>query len=280
MNQFDQPQVDIGRFRPIILIFFALLALIVGWSWITVTIQPGYAGLLYHTLSDGINPEEPPMEQGLRFIAPWNDVRIYEIRQNEKSETLTVLSSNLLDIKLDVTVFYQPIYAKLGYLEVERGKNYETDVVIPVMRSVAREVLAKYLPEEINTTKREVIEQEIFDTAKRKLEGNYVQLNDILIRNITLPDKLRASIEKKLQQEQESLEYEFRLEKEQKEAERKRIEAEGIRNFQKIVTQSITDQLLKWKGIEATEKLSSSQNAKVVVIGAGKDGLPIILGDN
>ena len=94
-----------------------------------------------------------------------------------------------------------------------------------------------------------------------------------------MPDKLRASIEKKLQQEQESLEYEFRLEKEKKEAERKRIEAEGIQNFQRIVSQSITDKLLKWKGIEATEKLASSENAKIVVVGSGKDGLPIILGD-
>ena len=142
--------------------------------------------------SGGINPEETPLDQGFHFIAPWNKVIVYETRQNEKSETLTVLSSNLLDIKLDVTVFYEPIEHKLGYLHNDRGTNYVNAVVIPVMRSVSREVLAQYLPEEINTTKREVIEQEIFDVTKNKLENNYVQLNDILIRNITLPDKLRA----------------------------------------------------------------------------------------
>ena len=103
-------------------------------------------------------------------------------------------------------------------------------------------------------------------------------MKDILIRNIILPDKLQASIERKLQQEQESLEYEFRLEKETKEAERKKIEAEGVKQFQTIVTQSITEDLLRWQGIEATKELAGSQNAKVVVIGSGKDGLPLILG--
>ena len=158
MNQFEQPQVDLGRVRPWIAIGFGALLIIIFWSRITVTIQPGHAGLLYHTFGNGIDPQETPMGQGFHVIAPWNKVIIYEVRQNEKSETLTVLSSNLLDIKLDVTVFYQPIYSDLGKLEIERGKNYVNDVVIPVMRSVSREVLAQYLPEEINTTKREAID--------------------------------------------------------------------------------------------------------------------------
>jgi prohibitin 1 len=279
MNQFEQPQVDLSKIRPWIFIGIGLLLVLIFWSRITVTIQPGQAGLYYKTFSGGIDPNQVPMGQGFHFIAPWDKVVLYEIRQIENSEKLTVLSSNLLDIKLDVTVFHQPVFNKLGFLEIERGKNYVNAVVIPVMRSVTREVLAQYLPEEINTTKREAIEMEIFTECKKKLAENYVQLNDILIRDIMLPDKLRASIERKLQQEQESLEYEFRLEKETKEAERKRIEAEGIQNFQRIVTQSITDKLLRWKGIEATEKLAASENAKVVVVGNSKDGLPLILGD-
>lgn len=279
MSQYDQPQFDLSKYKPWIILGAGLLLLIIFWSRITITIPSGHAGLLYHTFGDGIDPNDAPLGQGFHIIAPWNEVVIYEIRQSEKSETLNVLSSNLLDIRLDVTVFYQPDFTKLGSLEIERGRNYENSVIIPIMRSVSREVLAQYIPEEINTTKREKIEQQIFEQTREKLAKNYVQLNDILIRNITMPDKLRASIEKKLQQEQESLEYEFRLEKEKKEAERKRIEAEGIQNFQRIVSQSITDKLLKWKGIEATEKLASSENAKIVVVGSGKDGLPIILGD-
>ena len=148
------------------------------------------------------------------------------------------------------------------------------------MRSVAREVIAQYLPEEFNTTKREEIQLEIETRLEEKLSNNYIQLNDVLIRNIELPITLQQAIERKLQQEQESLEYEFRIEKASKEAERKKIEADGIRDFQNIVTQSITEELLQWKGIEATTILSESNNSKVIVIGAGESGLPLILGGN
>jgi prohibitin 1 len=148
------------------------------------------------------------------------------------------------------------------------------------MRSVAREVIAKYLPEEFNTTKREMIQLEIKNRLSEKLAENYIQLNDVLIRNIQLPTTLEQAIERKLQQEQESLEYEFRLEKAQKEADRLRIEAEGIRDFEEIVSKGLSDKLLKWKGIEATKEIAKSPNTKVVIVGGGDDGLPLILGDH
>ena len=135
------------------------------------------------------------------------------------------------------------------------------------------------MPEEINTSKREQIQIEIKDRLREKLSSNFIQLNDVLIRNIRLPKTLEQAIERKLQQEQESLEYEFRLEKESKEAERKRIEAAGIRDFQAIVSEGISDELLRWKGIEATQNLAESPNTKIVVVGGGEDGLPIILGN-
>jgi len=190
---------------------------------------------------------------------------------------MMVLSSNLLDIKLDMTIFYEPKVEQLAKLHIERGKNYETEVIEKAMFAVTREVIAKYLPEEINTTKRVLIQQEVSDEMEKKLDSNYVRLKDILIQNIELPTNLRASIEKKLQMEQESLEYEFRIQKAEKEAQRKKIEAQGIQEFQNIVNQSITPQLLKWKGVEATEELAKSSNAKVVIVGGGGGGLPVIL---
>ena len=137
--------------------------------------------------------------------------------------------------------------------------------------------MAQYLPEEINTTKRELIELKIFDEVVTKMGENYVKVNEILIRNIVLPPSLQQAIERKLKQEQESLEYEFRIQKASKEAERKKIEADGIRAFQEIVNKSITKDLLKWKGIEATENLAKSPNSKIVVIGNGDQSLPVIL---
>ena len=259
------------------MVFGVIFLLSIGKFW--VQIESGYAGVLYH-LTSGVDVDQPPYGQGLHIIAPWNKMHVYEVRQAEKTETMHVLSVNLLEIGLDLTTFYQPDLARLGYLEVERGQTYATSVVVPIMRSVVREVIANYLPEEINSTKRDEIRAEIMEQARAKLAENYVQLNDILIRNINLPDKLKASIEKKLQQEQEALEYEFKIDKERLEADRKRIEAQGIQDFQKIITQSINEKLLRWNGIEATLKLAESNNAKVIVVGSGKDGLPLILGGN
>ena len=272
-------QKDKAKFRMIAMVMMIVLPVILLWSSLTVTIDSGHAGLIFHTFGNGVNPEAEPMKSGFHFKAPWDDVYQYEIRQQEIFEPLEVLSSNLLKISMDMTVFYQPFYDNLGYLEVERGINYRAKVILPAMKSVAREVISKYLPEEFNTTKREEIQLEIESRLSEKLADNYIQLNDVLIRNIKLPTTLEEAIERKLQQEQESLEYEFRIEKASKEAERKRIEAEGIRDFQNIVSQSINDDLLQWKGIEATTELSNSNNAKVVVIGAGENGLPLILGD-
>jgi len=218
------------------------------------------------------------LTQGLKFIAPWNDVIHYEIRRQEYSEKMQLLSSNQLEIDLEISVIYKPVEPDLGKLEINYSKNYEERAVKAPVKSVAREVIAKYLPEEINTTKRDVIQNEITAKLEEKLSENFIYLEDFLIKQIALPANLMESIERKLQQEQESLEYEFRIQKAEKEAERKRIEAQGIQDFQNIVAKSITPQLLKWKGIEATEVLSKSDNAKIVVIGSGSDGLPLILG--
>jgi len=276
----QQPFSNPGRMRGALLALLLLLPVLLFWNTLTVTIPSGHAGLVFHTFGEGVDTTEAPLISGFHFKAPWNKVYEYEIRQKERMEALSVLSSNLLKIEMEMTIFYQPDLASLSKLEIERGRNYEEKVITPAIRSVAREVIAKYLPEEFNTTKREEIQAEIEQELRAKLANNYLQLNDVLIRNIRLPRTLEEAIERKLQQEQESLEYEFRIEKASKEAQRKRIEAEGIRDFQEIVSSGISDELLKWKGIEATAELANSPNSKVIVIGSGDDGLPLILGGN
>jgi prohibitin 1 len=276
----SQQQPNPQSMRRILILTLVLAPILLLGGSLTVTIPSGHAGLLFQTFGQGVDPEAKPMNSGFHFKAPWNKVYTYEIRQKERLEHLEVLSSNLLKIEMDVTVFYQPDVNSLALLEIERGKNFEQKVVVPAMRSVAREVIAKYLPEEFNTTRRDEIQKEIDERMREKLSENYLTLNDVLIRNIQLPRKLEEAIERKLQQEQESLEYEFRLEKASKEAARMRIEAEGIRDYQEIVSRGISKELLKWKGIEATSALANSPNSKVVVIGNAEDGLPLILGGN
>ena len=142
----------------------------------------------------------------------------------------------------------------------------------------SRKIIGKYDPEELYSSKREVIQKEIMEETDHALAKKFIILDAVLIRSVELPTTIKTAIETKLKQEQESKEYEFRLQKEQKEAERKKIEAQGIKAFQEIVSEGISDKLLKWKGIEATMELSKSPNAKVVIIGSAKDGMPIILG--
>jgi prohibitin 1 len=273
------PEFNVKRIRSIVIAVVLVIVVIFTFSKASVTIESGHMGVLYSQFGGGVDADAEALGAGFHIIAPWNHVIVYEVRQQEESQAkMPVLSKNLLDIKLDITVLFEPMKSKLGYLEIEKGKDYQEKFIVPSIRSVTREVIANYLPEEINTTKREQIIEEIRTQVSLKLADHYVQLTDVLIRNIELPANLRESIERKLQQEQESLEYEFRIEKASKEAERMKIEAEGVRKFQEIVTQSITPDLLKWKGIEATIELAKSPNSKVVVIGGGDGGMPLILG--
>ena len=193
---------------------------------------------------------------------------------------MQVLSKNGLTITIDLSYRFKPMDQRIGYLHDEVGADYYDRIIRPEIRSATREVIGKYLPEELYSTKREAIQTEIFDRTAEALKTKNILLDKALIREVELPQKLQAAIERKLEQEQAALEYEFKLERAKQEAERQRIEAEGKAAANNIINASLTDKILKEKGIEATERLAGSNNAKVVVVGSGKDGLPIILGGN
>ncbi|MBE7630442.1 prohibitin family protein [Tenacibaculum piscium] len=252
---------------------------IIGFSKSTVTIKSGQAGVLYKTFGGGVVTDEAPMGEGFQVVAPWNKVFIYEVRQQEIYEKMQVLSSNGLEIQLEASVWFQPQAEKIGSLHKEKGENYISRVIQPVIRSAARSVVGRYTPEQLYSSKRDVIQVEIFSETKKILDEQYIQLNEVLVRDVTLPPTIKMAIERKLKQEQESLEYEFRLVTAQKEAEKQIIEAKGKADANKILSASLTDKILQDKGIEATLKLAESQNSKVVLIGAGKSGMPIILGN-
>ena len=192
---------------------------------------------------------------------------------------MRVLSSNGLEISLDVSVLYQPIIEDLGLLHKTKGEDYLNIVIVPEIRAVARSVIGRYTPEQLYSTKRDAIQNEIYEETKKKVEPQHVQINSVLVRDVTLPPSIKEAIQRKLTQEQEALEYEFRLEKAKQEAEKVRIEAEGKALANQILNASLTRNILLEKGIEATLQLSESTNAKVIVIGSGEDGLPIILGN-
>lgn len=246
----------------------------------TVTIESGEAGVLYRTFEGGVVTENPPLDEGFHFVAPWNKVFVYEVRQQTLSEQMDVLSSNGLEINMDASVWFQPEFENLGALHQDIGKDYVNRVLKPAVRSATRAVVGRYTPEQLYASKREAIQNEIFEETQILMEGQYVQLNQVLVRDVGLPATIKEAIERKLRQEQESLEYEFRLEKAKKEAERQRIESEGKAAANRILNASLTDMILREKGIQATLELATSPNAKTVIIGSGEDGMPIILGNN
>lgn len=261
-----------------VIVGIILLIIIVAKS--SVTISSGNAGVLYQTFAGGVVTDEPPLGEGFHIIAPWNKVFVYEVRQQELFEKMKVLSSNGLEIQIDASAWYQPITSELGKLHQERGENYLERVIQPAIRSAARSVVGRYTPEQLYSSKRDAIQDEIFEETKKILDKQYVQLNEILVRDVTLPNTIKDAIERKLKQEQESLEYEFRLVTADKEAQKVRIEAQGKADANKILSASLTDKILQDKGIDATLELAKSPNAKVVVVGSGESGLPIILGNN
>jgi len=260
------------------LIFAGFVAILILSSSIFVTIDSGQAGVLYEKFGKG-TVTDGYLAEGFHVKMPWNTIYIYDARVQEKRQEMEVLSKNGLTIKVEVSIRFRPNVDQLGMIHKDIGQQYEAKIIIPEVRSSVRKIIGKYDPEELYSTKRELIQQEIFEETEDNVRAKYITLDAILIRSVELPPTIKTAIENKLKQEQESKEYEFRLEKEQKEAERKRIEAQGIKDFQDIVSEGISDKLLKWKGIESTLELSKSDNAKVVIIGSGKDGLPVILGD-
>ena len=262
---------------PIIVIAIFLIIVLAKSA---VTIGSGEAGVLYKVFDKGVVIDQPPLSEGFHLIAPWNKVIIYEVRQQELFEKMKVLSSNGLEIQIDASAWYQPVYSELGRLHQNLGENYLGRVIQPAIRSAARSVVGRYTPEQLYSSKRDAIQDEIFAETKTILAKQYVQLNEVLVRDVTLPNTIKDAIERKLKQEQESLEYEFRLVTASKEAEKVIIEAKGKAESNRILSASLTDKILKDKGVDATLKLSESPNTKVIVIGGGDGGLPIILGNN
>ena len=262
---------------PLILLVVVVLIFV---SKSSINIGYGEAGVLFKTFGGGVVTDEPALGEGFHIIAPWNKVYIYNVKQQEVFESkMQVLSSNGLEISLDISVLYQPKIEELGLLHKTKGENYLNIIIIPQIRAVARSVVGRYTPEQLYSTKRDAIQNEIFEETQKVVENQYVQLNAVLVRDVTLPIAIREAIERKLNQEQEALEYEFRIEKAKQEAERQRIDAEGKATANRILSASLTQKILQEKGIEATIKLSESPNSKVIVIGSGEGGLPIILGN-
>jgi regulator of protease activity HflC (stomatin/prohibitin superfamily) len=254
---------------------------------IFIAIHSGEGGVLWSRFFGGTRTEGY-YHEGLRVIFPWDVMYVYNLRLQELTTTYQVLSADGLEMEVEVSLRYRLIADHLGVLHKNIGPDYVNVLLIPELGSHARRQMALYEPDELYTAKRAMIQEEIRRSLHDEIRVRYhpkepretpIHVEDVLIRRILLPPTVKEAIQNKLAQKHVMLEYDYRLQKEEKEKERKRIEAEGIHLFQTTVSEGISDRYLRWKGIDATLELARSPNAKVVVIGAGDEGLPLILGN-
>lgn len=253
----------------------AAVALALSPSCMCARVESGHRGLLFKSLAGGTSQQL--LGEGLHVLAPWNSLIVYDTRIQELKEELNVISSNGLAMRVDASVRFRPEAEELYALQLSVGPDFAEKLLSPVVRSEARKVFGRYSPEEIYSTRREEIERQIHGEVKKALEGKFVVVEAVLVRDVVLPESIRNAIADKLAEEQRSQKMRFTLDKERQEAERKEIEASGIAKYQSIVRQGLTAEYLQWKGIEATEAIARSDNAKVVIVGGGKAGLPVIL---
>lgn len=251
----------------------AFLLVILVLSSVT-RVNTGHVGVL--TLFGRVTGET--LGEGMHLINPLKTNNEMSIQTQTLKESASVPSSEGLMMALDTSLIYHLNPERAADVFQRIGADYETVVVEPTLRSAIRESTASHTANALYTGEREMVAKQITDQITQSLSQRGITVENVLLRDIQLPATLKASIEAKQQAEQEALAMNFRLQKETQEAQRKRIEAAGVRDFQQIVAQGITPSLLEWKGIEATETLAKSPNTKVVVVGNPKNGLPLILG--
>jgi regulator of protease activity HflC (stomatin/prohibitin superfamily) len=262
-----------GLLRLVGLGILAFILVILLFSSVT-RVGTGHVGVL--TLFGRVTGET--LGEGIHLINPLKTNNEMSVQTQTLKESASVPSSEGLMMSLDTSLIYHLNPDRAAEVFQKIGSDYENVVVEPTLRSAIRESTASHTANALYTGEREMVAKQILDQISQQLKQRGLTVENVLLRDIQLPATLKASIEAKQQAEQEALAMNFRLQKETQEAQRKRIEAAGVRDFQQIVAQGITPSLLEWKGIEATETLAKSPNTKVVVVGNSKNGLPLILG--
>jgi len=292
MNKKATQQMHVGKtwndkvldiFRPVwkkfkiifwILLFVSLFLFAYLFNRIFINVHAGEAGVLWKRFDNGIEPRV--YGGGLWIINPFNIMYKYEIRTQQKETNFTVLSKNGLRINIKASVRFMPNRRTLYLLHDEVGPDYIERVVIPETQAAVRRVIGEYEPDDIYATQGNIV-QNIVLMALNELQQRHVLLDDLLIMEIRLPEKIASAISDKLTEEQRLLAYEYINKRQRMEITRKRLEAEGIKVFQDTISKGLTPAYLRFKGINATLELAKSNNAKLVIIGNSKDGLPLIL---
>ncbi len=256
----------------VVLGFFALLF----WRLIFVVIPPGHAGVRYDLFLG--TRFKTIAREGLNLKLPWNRIYVYDLRLQAQPQKVYALSREGMTVDVDIVVIFRPDPAGLPWLHTEIGPGYADRTVLPLSVGAVRLFISQHDSHELYTVDADALQAEIVSVTRADLARNHLVMQDVVLKRLTLPKPLLAAIEEKLAQEQRADAYKFRLEAEASESERLRIKGVGLQRYYATVNGALTPPLLTWRGIEATTELAQSENSKVVIVGSGKNQLPLILG--
>lgn len=254
----------------------AMVLLVFLWPKIVVSVHPGELGVLYSRFFGGTILDRTYRE-GLHVIPPWNILFIYDVRIQEETQVVDVLTLDGLTVTVQASLRYQIVRDRLPNLHQQIGPEYKKKIILPIMTSAVRQTIGSYRPDALYSTARQELQDKMLVDATEELGRIPILIHGFVVKEIILPEQLSTSIVNKLVAEQQYLRYHYLLLEAREEARRKAIEGQGIRYYQTLVNENMTENYLRYEGIQATAKLAASENAKVVVVGSGKDGLPIIL---
>lgn len=275
----EEAQEDgwLRRKAPTILVFVLSLVIVAAvlWPRVVVGIGSGHAGVLFHWFTG--TERGRVYDEGVHLIFPWDSMAIYDMRLQTQEREYHLLTRTGLPLTLRVAIRYRPDLRTLPQLHVTVGSNYVDKVVFPETEAVLRRHVGQYDPEEVYTSKRGFLEA-VLMSSLAEAESRFVIIDDVLVKSVDLPQALREEVERKLVLQEQEKAYVHRLEIERKESERKQIEAAGIAAYQTTLARTLTEDLLRWQGIQTTREFAASPNTKTIIVGAGKDGLPLILG--
>ncbi len=258
------------------ILFFTIAVLIlVFWSSVVITIQSGEGGVLYKRFFGGTVLDKVYGE-GLHLIFPWDTMTIYNVRVQQKKHEVEVLAKGGLRVHIDLSMRYKPDYDVLAVLHASVGPDYIDKIVIPEIEATMRAAVGQFTPEELYSSKQAEM-QEIVNEAIERTNRKYIVVDDVMITKIVLPEQIQDAIQDKLTLEQQAQAKIYEIQKQELEAKRMQIEAEAIKLYHTTISSSLTKEVLKFKGIQATEEISKSQNSKVVIMGSGENQLPVIL---
>lgn len=254
------------------------LACLLLWPFTLFVVPSGHAGVEYRLFTSGTDTTYVHSE-GLGIKWPWNRIYLYDVRVQARDETVYGLTTNGLSVIMRVTILFRPNRERVGFLQKGVGQDYIERLVRPLSIAAVREVIGNYGPHDLYRVTEEVLQNEVL-TRLQSSTDLLITFEDVIIRQVELPEVVNRAISHKLTEEQNAEAYQYILEQARQEAERQRIKAIGIQTFYSIVANALTPQLLTWRGIEATVQLAQSHNTKIVIVGSGKDQLPLILGSD